>query len=455
MKKTCEKVFELYLWHIIAIAILVVGMAMASINFAGTHKDINQLIIGAWVVVAILVAALCHVMMKGAKEQALTEERNQAKSRYVARISYEMRTPMSAIIAMSEIARQSNDPAKIAYCLEQINDASHYLFDIVKNILDMSRIETGKITANNSDFSVAELMNRSVAALAYKIAEKHQELIIYVDGKVPNAIVTDMQLLTQIIIYLLSNSHEYTPAGGRIRISVESTKKSGVSHTLRFSVSDNGVCLNEDLKEKIGKSNADAIYGRTGLGLDIAHHIATLLGGKIWVEPEAAECGSRFIFEFDVDEGEKEDIITIRVPYYKKAMEQPLQTSFPGKRILFAEDIEVNRVILRELLADTGVMIEIATNGREAVEMFTANPDKYDLIFMDIQMPEMDGYTATQKIRELGTVQARNIPIVAMTANVFKEDAEHCLRIGMNGHLGKPIDKSEVLRTMQEFFVNP
>jgi CheY-like chemotaxis protein len=196
--------------------------------------------------------------------------------------------------------------------------------------------------------------------------------------------------------------------------------------------------------------SGSAFHSGSGLDLVISQSLVGKLGGKIWVESEPGE-GTRFIFDINVTKGKA--VPEVLDDVCAKPKPELVTTEFPGKRILLVEDMEINREIVIELLEGTGVTIDWAENGRDGVAMFSEDPDKYDLIFMDIQMPEMDGYTATARIREMDAVQARNIPIVAMTANVFKEDAEHCIKAGMNGHIAKPVDKEEVLLAMQEFFV--
>jgi len=416
------------------------------------YQQIYQMIIILSILSLVLIVMLGYIFVKFMYDKIRSDEKNNQKRLFVERISHELRTPVNAIIGMSDIAKNTDDIQKKAYCLSKINDASHYLSGIINEALDMSRIEAGDLEIDRTDFAVAELMDRAVAILGYDIAEKHQELTIHIGTQVPKAIISDMQLLTQVLTNLLGNAHKYTPSGGRISMSVEVAGHIGEELILRFSVTDNGAGISEEqishLLDNTVYSSAK-LFGSAGLGLPISQHIVSKLGGEIWAESESDE-GTRFIFDIKVLAGKSVEEVN-----EERAGEKDIAliTKFPGKCILLVEDIEINREIVIELLRDTEVTIECAENGREAVAMFTDAPDKYDLIFMDIQMPEMDGYVATAKIREIDAVQARNIPIVAMTANVFKEDAEHCIKTGMNGHIGKPINKNEVLLAMQEFIV--
>ena len=429
-------------WH--------VGLIVPSDGF---FQQTYQMVAVLSVLGFLLLGLLAYIFVKIMFEKIRSDEENAQKSFYVERISHELRTPINAIIAMSDIAKHSDEQKRI-YCLNKIHDASHYLSDIITNALDMSKIEAGDIELHWTDFCITELMNRVTAILGYDIAQKNQELNIHIGTHVPEAIIADLQILTQVLTNLLSNAHKNTPSGGRINMSVEVVSRKEEEIELRFSVADNSITklTPEKITEilGVGVQNGSASYGGSGLDLVISQNLIAKLGGEIWVESEPGE-GIRFIFDISIRAGkavpEVSDVICT------KAKPELITTKFPGKWILLVEDMEINREIVMELLYDTEVMIDCAENGREGVAMFSEDPDKYDLIFMDIQMPEMDGYVATAKIREMDAVQARHIPIVAMTANVFKEDAEHCIKAGMNGHIAKPIDKEEVLLAMQEFFV--
>ncbi len=401
---------------------------------------------------------LCYMLIRTMNAKLRADEESRGKSNFLARMSHEMRTPMNAVIGMTEIARKSEDPGKVQYCLEKISDASNHLLGVINDVLDMSKIEAGKMELAETDFLITEMINRAIAIIGLKVEEKQQELSICVDPGVPAAVIADMQRLTQVLTNLLGNASKFTPEGGKISVTVEAAECVGGKYILRFEVADSGIGISKAKQALLFHSfeQADGSisrkYGGTGLGLAISQNIITMMGGEIWIDSEEGQ-GAKFIFTVPVKSGDaswqgKGKLSKTR--YSGGDQEGPL---FLGKCALLVEDIEINQEILTALLEDTGIKIEYAENGKRAVEMFSVSPDRYDLIFMDVQMPEMDGYTATRKIRELGTVQARNIPIIAMTANVFQEDIERCLAAGMNVHVGKPMNKEEILKVMHEYIL--
>lgn len=422
-------------WHI--------GMIVPSNVY---YNQIYHMILLLVITGIVLIGILCYIFIKVTHDKLKFEEDSRQKSKFIARISHEMRTPMNAILGMSEIAGKTDDSKKIAYCLERINDASIHLLDVITDVLDLCKIEAGDIEIKPSDFVVKEMLNRVISVFSYNMSEKHQELTVHIGKQVPNAIISDARFLTQVMMNLLSNANKYTPSGGRINVSVEAIEHFGNEHLLRFSVSDNGIGLTEEQKSEIFS------YSSSGLGLANCQLIIKKMGGEIWAESIPGE-NTRFIFDLRVEEGKATDDITLKNPNILASGLDLAMIKFAGKHILIVEDIEINREIVINLLSDTEVLMDCAENGREAVAMISAEPDKYDLIFMDIQMPDMDGYEATAKIREMESVQARNIPIIAMTGNVFKEDAEHCIKAGMNGHIGKPVQKEELLLVMHEFII--
>lgn len=434
-------------WHI--------GLIIPRSNYYG---QVYQMALVLLFLGIALMCFLSYLLIRSADARMRSDEESRSKSNFLARMSHEMRTPMNAIIGMSEIAQKTDDNLRIQYCLEKISDASNHLLGVINDVLDMSKIEAGKLELSYTDFAIAEALNRAVAIVSFKLVEKKQELGIKIHADVPKAIISDMQRLTQVLTNLLSNANKFTPEGGMISITIDNLGERGGVYELRFEVADNGIGISAEQQASLFSSfeQADGSisrkYGGTGLGLAISQNIINMMGGKIWIESELGE-GARFIFVIDVRAGQVADEVELKSVDHAFAEADSGVSAFIGKCLLLAEDIEINREILTELLADTGVAIEYAENGKAAVEMFEASPDKYDLIFMDVHMPETDGYAATQQIRGLESVQARNIPIIAMTANVFREDIEKCLAVGMNAHIGKPINKEELLKVMREFMV--
>jgi CheY-like chemotaxis protein len=276
-----------------------------------------------------------------------------------------------------------------------------------------------------------------------------------VGDDVPWIIISDEQRLAQVIANLLSNAVKFTHEGGEISLAAAVSASDGDICRIRVVVTDNGIGISEEQKPKLFRSfeQADGSisrkYGGTGLGLSISKHIVELMGGRIWVESELGR-GSAFIFEINA---RAEDVYEGAPPNETERAESD-DGVFRGKTILLAEDVEINCEVFSSLVEHTDIDIDFARDGQEAVDMFMAEPDRYDMILMDIHMPEMDGYEATRRIRASEHKNARTIPIVAMTANVFREDIERCKAAGMNDHLGKPIDAGEVIRKLREYILS-
>ncbi len=390
--------------------------------------------------------------INGAMETA--KRANSAKSDFLANMSHEMRTPMNAIIGMTAIGMVAPDAGKKDYCLSKIEDASKHLLGVINDILDMSKIEAGKLELAPVNFKFEDMLKRVVNVLSLRADEKNCNLSTYIDSAIPSVMQGDDQRIAQVITNLLGNAVKFTPEGGRIevRASLENEVEDDELILLRIEVRDTGIGISGEQKERLFKSFQQAEssttrkYGGTGLGLAISKSIVEMMGGKIWVESELGK-GSSFIFT-----------VYLKKPVPDENFEQADSESsgtspdrFEGKRILIAEDVEINREILVMLLDSTRLEADCAKNGVEAVKMFADAPEAYDLIFMDVQMPEMDGYEATKKIRELNAPNSGTIPIIAMTANVFREDIEHCIEAGMNGHLGKPIDLGRVMEVLRKY----
>jgi PAS domain S-box-containing protein len=386
-----------------------------------------------------------------AKERA--EQSNAAKSNFLSRMSHEMRTPMNAIIGMTAIAQASDSKEKLEYCLGKINEASVHLLGVINDILDMSKIEAGKFELSYSEFDLEKMVRRVAGVMNFRISEKQQTFILDMDPALPARIAADEQRIAQVITNLLSNAVKFTPEKGTISLSMKRTGGEGNLHTLQCAVEDTGIGISPEQQSRLFSlfEQADGSvvrkYGGTGLGLAISKSIIELMGGAIWVHSDLGK-GAVFAFEITVEEG------TAPEPAGSKPdPEQRDRNIFAGQRILLAEDIEINQEIVLALLEHTGIAIDTAENGKQAVALFQESPAKYRLILMDIHMPEMDGYEAARLIRTAQSESAKTIPIIAMTANVFKEDIEKCLAAGMNDHLGKPIDMEELLKKLKRYLL--
>lgn len=394
----------------------------------------------------ILAIALSTMLVRTRFQKMKSDEENLSKSTFLARMSHEMRTPMNAIIGMTEIALKSQDTERVNSCLEKIDDASKHLLGVINDVLDMSKIEAGKLQILQTDFVFMDMIEQVKNIVNFKIDEKHQTFKISISENVPQTIVSDDQRLSQVITNLISNASKFTPEFGEIDFIVDSLINKNGEVIIKFLVIDNGIGISPDQQEKLFKSfeQADGSisrkYGGTGLGLAISKKIIEMLGGTVWIESELGK-GSTFGFIIPTKEGKT---ITKGEAIVENTADDQ-NNSLKGKVILLAEDIEINQEIVIALLDGLDLIIETANNGVEAFEMVKENPQKYDLILMDMQMPEMDGLESTKKIRSLDDAWAKQIPIIAMTANVFKEDIDKCINAGMDDHTGKPIDIEEVL----------
>ena len=366
-----------------------------------------------------------------------------AKSEFLARMSHEIRTPLNAIIGMTEIARRAQFLDKKDMSLDEISVASEHLLGILNDVLDMAKIESGKFTLMQEPFNLLTAMNEVANIINQRCDEKGVEFSTYFGVEAGRGAFGDRLRLKQVLINLLGNAVKFTPNGGEVRFTVEASDGDDV----RFVVDDTGIGIPEEQLDKLFKSfeQADSSiavrFGGTGLGLAISQNLIGLMGGEITVTSELGE-GSSFEFTIALERVVLEDAA-------QAVTETPDLT---GKRILVVEDIEINRLIISELLADTHLIIEEAEDGAQALELFTASPSRYyDLIFMDVQMPNMNGYEATYAIRELDREDAAEVPILAMTANAYKEDIDNALSSGMNSHLSKPIDIDEVMLALKKY----
>jgi len=396
------------------------------------------------------------------------EQASVAKSNFLSNMSHEIRTPLNAIIGMTMIGSSATDDIeKKDYSLGKIQVASRHLLGIINDVLDVSKIEANKFTLTSTKFALDQLLQMVVGVISFRIEEKRQKLSMHINPSVPRVLIGDDQRLAQVITNLLSNAVKFTPEEGAIHLEVALSSMDSDSCTLQVLVSDTGIGISEEQQSRLftsfeqAESSTSRKYGGTGLGLVICKSIVEMMGGSISV---TSGLGEGAIFSFTVrlgcssDECDRQtmsglefDILGARANDIPSVAEQGEASDFTGKCVLLAEDVEINREIVLALLEPTNLAIDCAVNGKEAVNMFTTNPLKYDMIFMDIQMPEMDGFTATERIRGSGVARARDIPIVAMTANAFKEDIDKCLEVGMNSHIGKPVELEKVIEALERF----
>jgi signal transduction histidine kinase len=390
------------------------------------------------------------------------EAANLAKSEFLSRMSHEIRTPMNGIVGMSTIAMQNIDNTdKIKDCLEKVIMSSKHLLALINDVLDMSKIESGKVELRHESFNFRAFLQDFENLYGEQAKSKgiSYETILASDLEVQ--IIGDSLRLNQVLSNLLSNALKFTPAKGMIKLRVSKTGEDQENVYLRFEVIDTGCGIAEENYDKIFESfeqeNVDVTYkyGGTGLGLSIVKRFTGLMGGGIHV---TSVQGSGSTFTVDLPFGKIKESgkptrfsdINGRNDLAKDCY--AVDYDFKGKRILLVEDNELNREIAEELIGVTGASVESAEDGVQAVEMFKESAEGYyDLILMDVQMPHMDGYEATRCIRVLGRSDAQKVPIFAMTANAFAEDVQKSREAGMNAHISKPLNIRAVYKQMNRY----
>ena len=386
-----------------------------------------------------------------------------AKSNFLSNMSHEIRTPLNAIIGMTSIGSVATDLAKKDYAFERIEGAATHLLGIINDILEMSKIEAGKFELTDVEFSLEKLLEKVINIISFPVNERRQKFTTHLDRDIPRFLVGDDQRLAQVITNLLSNAVKFTPEEGSIHLGVYLENSENNMHTLKFIVKDTGIGISQEQISRLftsfqqAESSTSRKFGGTGLGLAISKRIVELMNGRIWIESDLGQ-GAGFIFTIQARGGEQ--AAAAEDTCVTTATADKIPETFSGCRLLLAEDVEINREIVLELLKPLQFEVDCAANGLEAVQKFTAQPEKYDLIFMDLQMPEMDGLEAACRIREfesqMGDTQTRTslhkkVPIIAMTANVFREDIEKCFKAGMNDHVGKPLDFNVILKKLRHY----
>ncbi len=382
-----------------------------------------------------------------AEARDVAESASRAKSAFLANMSHEIRTPMNAIIGLTHLLqREDVDPGRRKR-LGKVADAAQHLLGVINSILDLSKIESGKLVLEHIEFSPANLLNKVFDMLDERASAKGLRLIRQLSPEVPERLIGDPVRIEQALVNFVGNAIKFSDAG-EIRMMIDRLPDHGEKICLRIAVEDQGIGLSQEEQSRLFAAfvQADASttrkYGGSGLGLVINRHLARLMGGDVGIESEQGK-GSRFWMSFCVDLAApqlSQDIDHARQP----ALEEQIAQSHGEKRILLVEDEPISREVAIELLEMAGLKIDSAENGAQAVSKMEVAT--YDMILMDMQMPIMGGIEATRLIRLLPN--GRHLPILAMTANAFNEDREACLAAGMNDHIGKPVDPDILYTTI-------
>lgn len=423
-----------------------------------------------------------HIRQNLSDAVAAAEQANAAKSQFLSNMSHDIRTPMNAIVGMTKLAKiHIDDKSKVNNCLHKIELSSQHLLNLINDVLDMSKIESGKMTMSIENFSLSELIEGEAAIVQPQCKSKGQIFAIETKNIRHEYLIGDMLRINQVILNLISNAVKFTPPNGTITVSIEELTQKHTGYAMyRFRVSDTGTGIAPEFLSSIflpfERENTRDVHHTegTGLGLAIAKNIVEAMGGQIAVESVVGK-GTTFTvdLELQLQHGEQEEAESVRVlkglhvfsaddsddDNLSSLFDEPapddtdaaLHDILKGRRFLLVEDNELNREIATELFELSGAVIESAEDGKTGLEAFLSSAaGYYDAVFMDIQMPVMDGYETTRRIRASDHKQAKEIPIIAMSANVFAEDKQASKKAGMNAHLGKPMMMDEVCQVLRK-----
>lgn len=406
----------------------------------------------------------------------LAERSNSAKSEFLSRMSHDMRTPMNAIIGMCTIAAANIDNAeKIGDCLNKIGVSAKFLLSLINNVLDMSKIESGKLNVANREFNLKNMLENLYTLCQNQAKEKNQEFSIFISEEIEECYIGDELRMNQILLNLLSNSIKYTNENGKIRLIIEKQSETKKLMFLKMCVKDNGIGMSKEFMKRVfepfeqERTSGGRIFEGTGLGLSITQNLVHIMNGTISVESELG-IGSEFTIilplkkirkkEKNIKDNKLEELSNIVEDMEKNLylqtenelkIPEEVFAEFDEEHILLVEDSELNREIAQTLLEMKNLIVETAFNGQEAVEKYNAAKENYyKAILMDIRMPVMNGLEATKQIRKSKKQDAKAIPIIAMTANAFEEEKQEAERAGITAYLTKPIEVKKLYKILRE-----
>jgi CheY-like chemotaxis protein/nitrogen-specific signal transduction histidine kinase len=385
---------------------------------------------------------------------------NEHKGEFLARMSHEIRTPMNAIIGLANIVQRNlgdhNAPKEEAVDIDevkehvrQIETSSQHLLNLLNDILDISKIEAGKIALSPEIVDLRQLVDTVVSIIKPRCDDKDVVFDVALEEFTPDTFAADSLRLRQVLINLLGNAVKFTPAKGRIEFSISRANQREGRSLVEFAIRDTGIGISPEemagifqpFEQASGKITKK--YGGTGLGLTISRHIVQLFGGDITVRSDAGQ-GSEFSFAIWLDETAES--------VAEEVAAADSSGKLDGRRVLLVDDVDLNRKVAKAMLKRTGITIDEAEDGLVAVRRFEESPENtYDAILMDVQMPHMNGYEASRAIRALDRADAQRVPIIALTANAFKEDIDKALLAGMNDHIAKPVKMEQLVEVLFKF----
>ena len=434
-----------------------VSNMMTKADLAITRNIIIQM---ALILFSLLIMVKLYSIMYKRERQAQKEtikahERSKAKTVFLSNMSHDIRTPMNAIIGYINLAKEDNvSHEELKEYLGKIEASSHHLLALINDVLEMSRIESGKIELEKTPLNLKAFFDEIRDLFTTQMSEKGINYSVDTTQIRNEYVYCDKNRLNRVLLNLLSNAYKFTPTNGEVSVKVIQTNASeSAKASYEIRVKDNGIGMSDEFAQKVFEaferekdSTVDTIQG-TGLGMSIVKGIVDLMGGTIEVNTRKGS-GTEFVINLSFLIQTEEDI---KKNYEDEKQKSLAKIDFTGKRVLLVDDIQVNRMISAKLLEKSGFAVETAENGQEAVDKVKdAKAGYYDVILMDIQMPVMDGYEASAAILKLNDKEKASVPIIAMTANAFAEDKKRALDAGMKGHIAKPIDIKNLLDTLSE-----